>query len=634
MSVAEPFPENQPVGGPALRRGTEPRERVVVGQVEYVSRVGNQLLMVGWHGEESVEAGPVPPRDIARVSPRCMTFPHPQEPDTGGGPVRIATGFLAAITAAGGELPVAPLLLALGRVSLLVPPQPLREALVDLRALAWEGLAGIGTEHRRLAAAFLAGLAPAPGQDAHPRQVALQLQAAHETLRDALPEVQVDPAQARGLFVDQLFAIDETTFYIRGWLHNTEAELTSLVVVAPEGARADITSVISRYPRPDVDAFYSGAPSVTDPDRTGFLGTFVLPAPGRLTEGWRIEVGDDEGIALQAQVPTVVHDPLALRGAVLGDLAYDVAEQAPFLREHAHPALACMVAHRADARAPEALAVHQYGEPPADPDVTVVVPLYRRVYFLEHQLAAFVHDPQLRRVDLVYVLDSPELAEQAVHRATGLSRLYDVPFRLVLHRRNLGFADANNTGASCARGRLLLLLNSDVLPDQPGWLATLVAAHDRLLGVGAVGPKLVYEDDSLQHAGMFFDRSEDGAVWTNGHYFKGLHRSFPPACVERPVPALTGACLLLSTELWRAVGGMNGGYLQGDYEDSDLCLRLRARGLQNWYVPGAELYHLEGQSYPDELRRAVGRYNAWLQTHLWDGDIAQVMRQYGGAPEL
>ena len=631
MSVAEARP-SEPSG---RRAGTAPRERVVVGQVDYVSRVGNQVLMLGWHGEESAEPAPTPRTPVARVDAKFMTFPQHRVAAMAEGPARNSTGFLAAITTVNGELPLAPMLLGLGRVALRVPPELVRESLVDLRALAWEGLAGIGTEQRRLAAAFLAGVAPAPGQSAHSRHVALQLQAAHETLREELPDVQVDPGQSRGLFVDQLFAIDETTFYIRGWLHNTEAELTSLVVVAPEGARADITRVISRYPRPDVDAFYSGAASVTDPDRTGFLGTFVLPAPGRLADGWRIEMGDDEGVALQAVVPTVVSDPLALRRAVLGDLAYDVAARAPFLHQHAHPALASMVAHRAEpGNAADVVAVHQYGQPPADPDVTVVVPLYRRVDFLEHQLAAFVHDPELRLVDLVYVLDSPELAEQTVQQAAGLSPLYDVPFRLVVHRRNLGFAEANNTGATYARGRLLLLLNSDVLPGEPGWLGTLVSAHDRLPEVGAVGPKLVYEDHSLQHAGMFFQRPDDAGVWSNEHYFKGLHRSFPPACIERQVPALTGACLLLATERWREIGGMNGGYLQGDFEDSDLCLRLRQRGLGSWYIPSAELFHLEGQSYPDDLRRAVGRYNGWLQTHLWDPEIADLMRDYGAPPEV
>jgi len=328
----------------------------------------------------------------------------------------------------------------------------------------------------------------------------------------------------------------------------------------------------------------------------------------------------------------VITDPAAARTAVLNDLAYDLAPDAPFLRQHAEPALSRLVAHRTSRD--EVTAVHAYGGPVPTPEVTVLVPLYGRLDFLEHQLAAFVSDPELHAVDLVYVLDSPELAEQVVAKAEGLARMYAVPFRLVLLRRNLGFADANNVGASYARGRLLLLLNSDVLPDRPGWLSALVEAHDRLPDVGAVGAKLLYEDDSLQHAGMYFDRPRGSSLWTNGHYFKGLHRSFPPACVERAVPAVTGACLLLSTALWNEVGGLCGGFVQGDYEDSDLCLRLLQRGLLNYYVPGAELYHLEGQSYPDELRRAVGRYNTWLQTHLWDEQVAAAMREHGAAPEL
>jgi GT2 family glycosyltransferase len=97
---------------------------------------------------------------------------------------------------------------------------------------------------------------------------------------------------------------------------------------------------------------------------------------------------------------------------------------------------------------------------------------------------------------------------------------------------------------------------------------------------------------------------------------------------------VTGACLLLATDLWHEVGGLCGGFVQGDYEDSDLCLRLLQRGRRNYYVPSAELHHLEGQSYPDELRRAVGRYNTWLQTHLWDDQVRSAMRDHGAAPEL
>ena len=623
------LPAVPPVDVVVPPRRARPLERIVLGRVEHVARVGNQLLLVGWHGEESDLAAVEQADRASRLDARLMNFPRTRPVSLTDGRVSAGTGFLAAVTS---DLPADPLVVRLGRVCLLVQPDQLRSALVDVRALAWEGLAGTSPEHRKLAAAFLAGVAPPPGKGAYRRQVAQELHAVHEVLREPLPAVSIDATQARGLFVDQLYAVGDRSFYVRGWLRNSDAEVTGLVMVAPEGARTEIASSMVRYARPDVDAFYAegGAPPAAGP--TGFLAAFELTAPSTLGHGWKVEMHDADGHVVQAPVPAVVDDELAVRTAVLNDLAYDLAPDARFLREHAYPALSRLVAHRTGPE--EVLAVHQYGRPPEHPDVTVLVPLYKRIDFVEHQLAAFVHDPAMRQTDLVYVLDSPELSAQAVRQAEGLSRMYDVPFRLVLLRRNLGFADANNVGASSARGRLLLLLNSDVLPDRPGWLARLVDAHDRLPDVGAVGAKLLYEDDSLQHAGMYFDRPEGAQLWTNGHYFKGLHRTFPPACVERAVPAVTGACLLLATGLWNEVGGLCGGFVQGDYEDSDLCLRLLQKGLLNYYVPSAELYHLEGQSYPDELRRAVGRYNTWLQTHLWDGPVAAAMRDHGVAPEL
>lgn len=248
-------------------------------------------------------------------------------------------------------------------------------------------------------------------------------------------------------------------------------------------------------------------------------------------------------------------------------------------------------------------------------------------------MAAFAADPELCRADLVYVLDSPELARDARTLARELYPLHGVPFRLVLLRRNLGFAGATNAGASLATGRLLLLLNSDVLPDEPGWLSALVAEHDALPEVGAVGPKLLYEDDSIQHAGMWFDKPPGATTWANLHYYKGLSRHFPPADLKRQVPAVTGAAMLLSRTLYFDVGGLAGSFVQGDFEDSDLCLRLRERGLACWYIPSVELYHLEGQSYPDELRRTVAAYNGWLQTMTWDAELRALMaEQAAGFP--
>jgi GT2 family glycosyltransferase len=75
--------------------------------------------------------------------------------------------------------------------------------------------------------------------------------------------------------------------------------------------------------------------------------------------------------------------------------------------------------------------------------------------------------------------------------------------------------------------------------------------------------------------------------------------------------------MLISTDLYRELGGLSGQYIRGDYEDSDLCLRLRQMGREAWYLPDVELYHLEGQSYPTKERELTSEYNKWLHTHTW-----------------
>jgi hypothetical protein len=221
----------------------------------------------------------------------------------------------------------------------------------------------------------------------------------------------------------------------------------------------------------------------------------------------------------------------------------------------------------------------------------------------------------------VYVLDSPELANDLRGLAGHLFAIYGVPFRLAILPHNAGFAAANNAGVALARAPLVLLLNSDVLPDGGGWLGRMADFYLSTPDIGALAPKLLFEDDSLQHAGMYFRPTEDPGVWENLHFYKGMHRDVPAANVTRRVPAVTAACLMIDRELYRSLGGLRSIFIQGDYEDSDLCLRLAEAGYDTWYLADVELYHLEGQSYPGPLRASASRYNRWLHSRLWRSRI-------------
>ena len=127
---------------------------------------------------------------------------------------------------------------------------------------------------------------------------------------------------------------------------------------------------------------------------------------------------------------------------------------------------------------------------------------------------------------------------------------------------------------------------------------------------------------------MFFRRRVQSTFWVNDHYFKGLHREFPAASLSRTVPGVTGACMMVDRTVFDQAGGFSGSFVRGDFEDSDFCLRLIERGLENWYYADVALYHLEGQSYEAPLRIQASRYNAWLQSHVWGHRIEALMARF------
>ena len=279
------------------------------------------------------------------------------------------------------------------------------------------------------------------------------------------------------------------------------------------------------------------------------------------------------------------------------------------------------------------------GDLPSRPTVSVIVPVYKALEFLRYQIAAFATDAGCDGVELVLVLDSPDQAEEVEMRMRALHGLYGVAVRMVVHRRNFGYAPAVNTGVARSRGDILVLMNSDVVPATDGWLTALQARltwgleADGAASVGAVGPKLLFHDDSIQHAGMIFDRDLRGSYF-NRHEFKGYPRSYAPANQARPVPVLTGACLMLTRETFGAVGGLCEDYVVGDFEDSDFSLRIAATGKSLWVEPSAELYHYERQSIGQNdsytKTRACG-YNRWLHDSRWRPELDRLTQARAAA---
>ena len=475
----------------------------------------------------------------------------------------------------------------------------------------------------KIRAACLQALAPVcPRVAAHLRESSF--------LSPAAPRRHDDVSRPIGAALEASLQDGEGRLFLRGWIRDPMELVAAVELGGDDGTVPLALGEMHWFRRPDIDKHFASAAFSGGRARSGFVALVRDPCAGislqptlflRLHSGARIEV----------RSPLRQPSPAAARTAVLASVPPEAVTDA-MLDDCLAPAAASF--HRRALNGRSAPDVIRIGTPPADPAVSILIPLYRNLSFLRFQLAAFANDPQCRTAQLIFVLDSPEQAHEVEHLLRGFHALHGLPMLLLILPHNIGYAAANNAGAAFARAPALLLLNSDVVPAGRPWLSTLLTAlaHD---DVGAVGPKLLFDDESIQHAGLFFQRDLDGQ-WLNAHYHKGMPRLWPGAARLRRVPGLTGAALMVRRSLFEAVGGICEDYIVGDYEDSDFCLRLHAAGAMTVYVPEAELFHFERRSI--SLHKGYSgtlacRYNRRLHHRRWDDTIAELMAEpeFGGA---
>src|SRR5262249_15422921 len=134
--------------------------------------------------------------------------------------------------------------------------------------------------------------------------------------------------------------------------------------------------------------------------------------------------------------------------------------------------------------------------------------------------------------------------------------------RLIRNERNLGFAAANNQGARAAQGRFLILLNNDTQPF-PGWLSAMLKVAGEP-DVGAVGARLLFANDTIQHAGVVVTHVLFGRMGvTPFHYGFRLGGGDPDVNKRRDYQVVTGACLATPRDLYLELGGLDEIYWNG-----------------------------------------------------------------------
>ena len=169
----------------------------------------------------------------------------------------------------------------------------------------------------------------------------------------------------------------------------------------------------------------------------------------------------------------------------------------------------------------------------------------------------------------------------------------DPRIRLLRWKKEFNYSAINNYGVRHANGEYLLFLNNDVTVITPGWIRELLGVCQRP-EVGAAGVKLIYPDNTIQHAGCVI-----GLGGIAGHMFVDMPANrtgyLHKASILQDMSAVTAACMMMKRTAFEEAGGFTE-KLSVAFNDVDLCLKVRKNHKLIVYDPYVQLYHMESKT--------------------------------------
>lgn len=238
--------------------------------------------------------------------------------------------------------------------------------------------------------------------------------------------------------------------------------------------------------------------------------------------------------------------------------------------------------------------------------VSIIIPTKDQVKLLKNTIDSIINNTDYKNFEII-LLNNNSSSKEFFELVDDYNRNHGDIFQCIDANFPFNFAKLMNIGVAASKGDYILFLNNDVEIIHADWLRQMVsyAQHKE---TGAVGVKLLYPDDNIQHAGVIV-----GLGGVAGHAFVNAHRDdsgyFNYIQSVNNFSAVTAACMLCRKEVYEAAGGMDE-TLEVEYNDVDLCLNIMKAGYYNVYLPDVELYHYESatRGHPHQSKESWERH--------------------------
>jgi GT2 family glycosyltransferase len=226
------------------------------------------------------------------------------------------------------------------------------------------------------------------------------------------------------------------------------------------------------------------------------------------------------------------------------------------------------------------------------PLVSIIIPFKDKPELLESCINAILQKSTYEYFEIIGVNNQSK--EEKTQHIIDYYKRHDHRINFIDYPFHFNYPKIHNCAVSVAKGEHIILLNNDIEIITPEWIEALLE-HSQRPEIGAVGAKLYYKDNTIQHAGMVV-----GLGGIAGHihrYYRERNDEFNyRLCLVHNVSAVTGALMVLKKELYEKINGMDEEHFPVSLNDIDLCLRLLEKGLLNVMTPYCEAYHEEAVS--------------------------------------